>query len=94
MEVLRGWKRGFCLVCQSDEEAQLWSAGVLGIHKPSTLVKTVLFWNGKVLCLRGGGDNRILKIWNCHLRCWKTCQPVAHNTLSTVLNVYLWKNQS
>lgn len=49
-------------VITSEEESQLWSAGVLGVHSPSALLHTVFFLNGKVLCLRGGREHKTLKI--------------------------------
>ena len=49
-------------VITHSEELQLWDAGVLGIHSPSTLLNTVFFMNGSVLCLRGGREHKQLKL--------------------------------
>ena len=38
----------------SQEEAQLWSEGVLGLSSPRALLNAIFFLNGKTLCLRGG----------------------------------------
>ena len=45
-----------------DEENLLWSQGVLGMMTPTSLLNTVFFLNGKMLCLRGGREHRDLKI--------------------------------
>ena len=49
-------------VISRAEEARLWSAGVLGVDTPSSLLKAVFFMNGKVLCLRGGREHKMLKL--------------------------------
>ena len=48
-------------VITSEEDSQLWSKGVLGVHSPTALLHSV-FLNGKVLCLRGGCEHKMLKI--------------------------------
>ena len=45
-----------------DEEKLLWSQGVLGMMTSTSLLNTVFFLNGKMLCLRGGREHRDLKI--------------------------------
>jgi hypothetical protein len=45
-----------------SEEIQLWNSGVLGTHSPVSLLNAVFFMNGKVLCLRGGREHRMLKL--------------------------------
>ena len=46
---------------KEDEEA-LWKSGVLGYSSPKHLLRTVFFLNGKNFCLRGGAEQRDLKI--------------------------------
>ena len=46
----------------SQEEAQLWSEGVLGLSSPHALLTAVFFLNGKTLCPRGGREHRALKL--------------------------------
>ena len=45
-----------------EEEAQLWSEGVLGLSSPRALLNAIFFLNGKTLCLRGGREHRALKL--------------------------------
>lgn len=45
-----------------DEEAQLWSQGVMGVHTSKVLINAVFCLNGKTLCLRGGRDHKALKL--------------------------------
>lgn len=45
-----------------DEEAELWSQGVIGVHTPKALINAVFFLNGKTLCLRGGREHKALKL--------------------------------
>ena len=45
-----------------EEEAQLWSEGVLGLSSPRSLLNAVFFLNGKTLCLGGGREHRALKL--------------------------------
>lgn len=51
------WSRSisetYCYHSQ-EEEAQLWSEGVLGLSTPQALLNATFFLNGKTLCLRGG----------------------------------------
>ena len=49
-------------VISRDEEAHLWSEGVLGVGTPSSLLRAIFFMNGKALCLRGGREDRMLKL--------------------------------
>ena len=44
-----------------EEEAQLWSEGVLGLSSPRALFNAVFFLNGKTMCLRGGQEHKALK---------------------------------
>ena len=46
---------------REDEEA-LWESGALGCDTPKRLLRTVFFLNGKNFCLRGGAEQRNLKI--------------------------------
>ena len=46
---------------REDEEA-LWESGALGCDTPKHLLRTVFFLNGKNFCLRGGAEQRNLKI--------------------------------
>ena len=43
-----------------EEEAQLWSEGVLGLSSPRALLNAVFFLNGKTMCLRGGQEHKAL----------------------------------
>ena len=45
-----------------DEENHLWKAGILGVDTPKQLLRSVFFYNGKNLCLRGGEEHRCLKL--------------------------------
>ena len=45
-----------------EEEAQLWSEGVLGLLTPGALLNATFYLNGKTLCLRGGRENKLLKL--------------------------------
>ena len=49
-------------VITKEEEDQLWRAGVMGMDTPKQLLNTVFFYVGKVFCLRGGVEQRGLKI--------------------------------
>ena len=49
-------------VITKEDEDQLWRAGVMGIDTPKQLLNTVFFYVGKVFCLRGGVEQRGLKI--------------------------------
>ena len=46
-----------------EEEAQLWSEGVLGLSSPRALLNAVFFLNGKTMCLRGGREHKALKLF-------------------------------
>ena len=48
-------------VITKEEEDQLWRAGVMGVDTPKQLLNTVSYV-GKVFCLRGGVEQRGLKI--------------------------------
>ena len=67
----------------SQEEAQLWSEGVLGLSSPCALLNAVFFLNGKTMCLRGGWEHKALSshlapimevIMSCILRMVRTQQ--------------------
>lgn len=45
-----------------EEESMLWESGVLGIDNPKKLLRTVFYMNGRNFCLRGGEEQRLLKI--------------------------------
>ena len=45
-----------------EDEDCLWEAGILGSHSPKCLLDTVFFLNGKNFCLRGGVEQRQLKL--------------------------------
>ena len=47
-----------------EEEAQLWSEGVLamGLLTPGALLNATFYLNGKTLCLRGGREHKLLKL--------------------------------
>ena len=45
-----------------EEEASLWSQGVMGTKIPKSLFNAVFFMNGKILCLRGGREHKDLKL--------------------------------
>ena len=45
-----------------NEEEKLWSCGVLGSNNPNSLLRTVFYLNGRNFCLRGGEEQRNLKI--------------------------------
>lgn len=49
-------------VITKEEENLLWEKGVLGIDTPESLLRSVFYYNGKCLCLRGGKEHRALKI--------------------------------
>ena len=44
------------------EEEQLWDSGVLACNNPKSLLRAVFYLNGKYFCLRGGEEQRNLKI--------------------------------
>ena len=45
-----------------EEEDQLWRAGMMGVDTPKQLLNAVFFYVGKIFCLRGGVEQRGLKI--------------------------------
>ena len=45
----------------SHEEDLFWELGILGTSTPLALLRSVFYYNGKVLCLRGGDEHRQLK---------------------------------
>ena len=44
------------------EEDKLWESGVLYLNTPIGLLRSVFFYNGKSFCLRGGQEQRGLKL--------------------------------
>lgn len=44
------------------EEEKLWDSGVLACNNPKSLLRAVFYLNGKKFCLRGGEEQRNLKI--------------------------------
>ena len=49
-------------VISYEEEDLLWTRGVMGLDTPKKLVRTVFFYTGLNLCLRGGDEHRCLKV--------------------------------
>ena len=49
-------------VISPEEEEKLWSSKVLGTSSPLQLQRAVFYLVGKVFCLRGGEEQRSLKI--------------------------------
>ena len=49
-------------VVTSDEEDMLWQSKVIGEHSPVSLQRAVFFYVGKAFCLRGGQEQRALKL--------------------------------
>jgi len=45
-----------------EDEKKLWDTGVLNLDTPLGLLRAVFFYNGKNFCLRGGAEQRDLKI--------------------------------
>ena len=44
------------------EEEKLWDSGVLGSNNPNSLLRDVFYLNGRNFCLRGGEEQRNLRI--------------------------------
>ena len=51
----------YAAIITPEEEHQLWSSKVLGVHNPLTLLRAVFFYVGKTFCIRGGEEQRGLK---------------------------------
>jgi hypothetical protein len=49
-------------IIMKDEENLSWTKGVMGLHSPKSLVRTVFFYIGKVFGLRGREEHRALKL--------------------------------
>ena len=47
---------------EAFSEDVLWRSGVLGSENPKSLLRAVFYLNGKNFCLRGGEEQRGLKI--------------------------------
>ena len=50
------------LIITKEEEGQLWKAKEMGTNTPKQLIQTVFFYTGKLFCLRGGVEQRGLKV--------------------------------
>jgi len=50
------------LVILMNEEDKLWTSGMLSMDSPIGLLRAVFFYNGKHFCLRGGQEQRNLKL--------------------------------
>ena len=53
-------------VISNEEEALIWSKGIIGSHSPRALLRAVFYLNGKNFCLRGGQEHRNLKLSQFH----------------------------
>lgn len=53
-------------VFTAENEARLWDTKVLSMDTPKGLLRAVFFYNGKNFCLRGGAEQRGLKISQFH----------------------------
>ena len=49
-------------VVTPQEEELIWSTGTIGVRSPLSLQRAVFYYVGKVFCLRGGEEQRSLKI--------------------------------
>ena len=49
-------------VLSTDDEQKLWDANVLNLETPLGLLRAVFFYKGKNFCLRGGAEQRNLKL--------------------------------
>ena len=49
-------------VVSPDDEIKLWETGVLSMENPTGLLRAVFFYNGQNFCLRGGQEQRALKL--------------------------------
>ena len=49
-------------VLSGDDEKKLWDTKVLNLETPTGLLRAVFFYNGKNFCLRGGVEQRNLKL--------------------------------
>ncbi len=45
-----------------EEEQRLWESGVMNVQDPLGLFRAIFYFVGKVCCLRGGEEQRSLKI--------------------------------
>ena len=48
-------------IITTEEEELLWESGAIGIYSPQVLVQCILYYVGKVFCLRGGQEQHDLK---------------------------------
>ena len=65
------------------EEDKLWESGVLNLNTPIGLLRPVFFYNGKSFCLRGGQEQRGLKL----SQITKSAELVA----GRVVNCYIYR---
>ena len=65
------------------EEDKLWESGVLNLNTPIGLLRSVFFYNGKSFCLRGGREQRGLKL----SQITKSAELVA----GRVVNCYIYR---
>ena len=49
-------------VFSADDEKKLWGTNVMNMKTPIGLLRVVFFYNGKNFCLRGGAEQRNLKL--------------------------------
>lgn len=57
-----GIKVNHAEIITQEEEAQLWSSGIMSLNNPASLQNAVFYTVGKMFCLRGGMEHRSLKI--------------------------------
>ena len=61
-EVGIGGRRQHAEVVTPEEENQLWTTRVLGVHSPTSLQNAVFYYNGKTFALRGIGEQYRLEV--------------------------------
>ena len=66
MAFLRRYTKKSASVLGPEEEKKLWDTGVINLSTPVGLLRAVFFYNGKNFCLRGGAEQRNLKISQFH----------------------------
>ena len=66
------------------EENQLWESGALGVDTPEKFQRAVFFYVGKVFCIRGGQEQRELKVSQFR----RSSNPTATPMWSTVPKTY------
>ena len=55
-------------IITKEEENLLWDQGAVGVETPESLLRAVFYYNSKNFCLRGGSEQRALKLSQvvCH----------------------------